>query len=74
MCKSGATAASEAVEDSGTAKQVLNLKVGDQVRHATMGTGTVIGIEGAGPRTIARVSFGGAEKRLLLRMAPIEKI
>lgn len=52
----------------------LELKAGDRVRHATLGVGSVLGVEGQGPRTIARVQFGKAEKRLLVRMAPMEKI
>ncbi len=52
----------------------LELKVGDAVKHATLGVGSVLGIEGQGPRTIARVKFGGVEKRLLVRMAPMEKL
>ena len=55
-------------------KPVLALKVGDRVRHATLGNGTVTGVEGEGPRTVARIRFGMAEKRLLVRMAPMEKV
>lgn len=55
-------------------KPVLSLKVGDRIKHATLGAGTVTGIEGEGPRTVARIRFGMAEKRLLVRMAPMEKI
>ena len=55
-------------------KPVLVLKVGDRVKHATLGAGTVTGVEGEGPRTVARIRFGMAEKRLLVRMAPMEKI
>ena len=55
-------------------KPVLALKVGDRVKHATLGAGTVTGVEGEGPRTVARIRFGMAEKRLLVRMAPMEKI
>ena len=55
-------------------KPVLSLKVGDRVKHATLGAGTVTGVEGEGPRTVARIRFGMAEKRLLVRMAPMEKI
>ena len=36
--------------------------------------GTVTGVEGEGPRTVARIRFGVGEKRLLVRMAPMEKI
>ena len=49
-------------------------RVGDRVRHATLGEGVIIGLEGAGERTIAEVAFASAKKRLLLRMAPMEKI
>ena len=55
-------------------KPVLSLKVGDHIKHATLGAGTVTGIEGEGPRTVARIRFGLGEKRLLVRMAPMEKI
>ena len=55
-------------------KPVLSLKVGDRVKHATLGAGTVTGVEGEGPRTVARIRFGMAEKRLLVRMAPMEKM
>ena len=55
-------------------RSVLVLKVGDRVKHATLGAGTVTGVEGEGPRTVARIRFGMAEKRLLVRMAPMEKI
>ena len=55
-------------------KPVLSLKVGDRIKHATLGTGTVTGIEGEGPRTVARIRFGLGEKRLLVRLAPMEKI
>ena len=58
----------------GEEKPVLSLKVGDRVKHATLGAGTVTGVEGEGPRTVARIRFGMAEKRLLVRMAPMEKI
>ncbi|MDC4233721.1 UvrD-helicase domain-containing protein [Actinomyces sp. B33] len=53
---------------------VLDLAVGDRVAHATLGTGTVVGLEGQGARTVARVAFGAVEKRLLVRMAPMKKI
>lgn len=55
-------------------KPLLSLKVGDRIKHATLGAGTVTGIEGEGPRTVARIRFGLGEKRLLVRMAPMEKI
>lgn len=48
--------------------------VGDRVTHATLGEGTVVGLEGQGQRTVARVAFGKTEKRLLVRMAPMQRI
>ena len=70
VTRMGVTPTAQATED----KPVLALKVGDRVRHATLGAGTVTGIEGEGPRTVARIRFGMADKRLLVRMAPMEKI
>lgn len=52
----------------------LELRVGDRVAHETLGEGTVLGVEGSGPKAIARIQFGHAEKRLLVRMAPMKKI
>ena len=70
VTRMGVTPAAKPAED----KPVLALKVGDRIKHATLGTGTVTGIEGEGPRTVARIRFGLGEKRLLVRMAPMEKI
>ncbi|WP_309081220.1 DNA helicase PcrA [Zhihengliuella sp.] len=55
-------------------KEVVALSIGDRVRHATFGEGTVIALEGAGDKTVAKVTFATDEKRLLLRYAPLEKI
>ncbi len=70
VMRMGVAPAAKPAED----KPVLSLKVGDRIKHATLGTGTVTGIEGEGPRTVARIRFGLGEKRLLVRMAPMEKI
>ena len=70
VTRMGVTPAAKPADD----KPVLALKVGDRIKHATLGTGTVTGIEGEGPRTVARIRFGLGEKRLLVRMAPMEKI
>ena len=57
---------------------VAGLKTGDQVRHTSYGLGTVVGLEGSGRSTVARVEFiidgAAATKRLMLRLAPIAKI
>ena len=70
VTRMGVAPAAAATED----KPVLALKVGDRVKHATLGAGTVTGVEGEGPRTVARIRFGMGEKRLLVRIAPMEKI
>ena len=70
VTRMGVAPAAKPAED----KPVLALKVGDRVKHATLGAGTVTGVEGEGPRTVARIRFGMAEKRLLVRMAPMEKM
>ncbi|MBE6475602.1 MAG: ATP-dependent DNA helicase PcrA [Actinomyces succiniciruminis] len=57
---------------------VAGLKTGDRVRHKTYGEGSVIAIEGTGRSTVARVEFtidgSRATKRLMLRLAPVEKL
>ena len=70
VTRMGVAPAAKPAED----KPVLSLKVGDRIKHATLGAGTVTGIEGEGLRTVARIRFGLGEKRLLVRMAPMEKI
>ena len=57
-------------------KEIPQLNVGDRVNHTAFGTGTVQGLENSGDKTVARVVFDDnqAEKRLLLRYAPLEKI
>ena len=38
------------------------------------GNGTVLAVEGAGDKTVAKVKFSVGEKRLLLRYAPLTKV
>ena len=53
----------------------ISLTQGDKVTHDKFGLGTVVGVEGSGRNTVAKVDFGSGEiKRLLLRMAPITKL
>lgn len=70
VARMGVPVAREASEEA----PLLHLEVGDRVRHATLGEGTVLGVEGSGRQTVVRVSLRGAEKRLLVRMAPLEKL
>ena len=48
--------------------------MGDKVNHTSFGNGTVLAVEGAGDKTVAKVTFDVGEKRLLLRYAPLTKI
>ncbi|MHA7264252.1 DNA helicase PcrA [Arthrobacter sp. TMN-37] len=54
-------------------KEVIAVAPGDKVNHTTFGNGTVVAVEGAGDKTVAKVRFGEGEKRLLLRYAPLTK-
>lgn len=55
-------------------KDIVIPKVGQQVKHASFGQGTVLALEGAGDKTVAKVQFQDSEKRLLLRYAPLELV
>jgi DNA helicase-2/ATP-dependent DNA helicase PcrA len=53
----------------------LTLAVGDRIRHIDFGDGRVIAVTGIGPKSIAEVQFETAgRKRLLIKLAPIEKL
>ncbi|SDL65327.1 ATP-dependent DNA helicase PcrA [Arthrobacter sp. ov407] len=55
-------------------KEVVAVSVGDKVNHTSFGNGTVLAVEGAGDKTVAKVKFDIGEKRLLLRYAPLTKL
>jgi DNA helicase II / ATP-dependent DNA helicase PcrA len=55
-------------------KEVIAVTVGDKVNHTAFGNGTVLSVEGAGDKTVAKVKFDVGEKRLLLRYAPLTKV
>ena len=55
-------------------KEIIALSPGDAVEHSSFGRGTVLALEGAGDKTVAKVTFDGTEKRLLLRYAPLTKV
>jgi DNA helicase II / ATP-dependent DNA helicase PcrA len=50
-----------------------DLQTGDSVRHSTLGEGVVTGIEPGGV-VMVRFAGDGAERRLMLEYAPLEKI
>jgi DNA helicase II / ATP-dependent DNA helicase PcrA len=53
----------------------LELEPGDRIRHKDFGEGRVQGITGAGAKRVAEVQFDSAgRKRLLIKIAPIEKV
>jgi DNA helicase-2/ATP-dependent DNA helicase PcrA len=52
----------------------LSLEVGDKISHDAFGAGKVIGVTGNPPKQTAEVRFeSGITKRLLVKMAPIQK-
>jgi DNA helicase-2/ATP-dependent DNA helicase PcrA len=55
-------------------REVPELTVGDQVRHASFGTGRVLEVEGEGARTVVTVQFERGVKRLALGYAPLERV
>ena len=55
-----------------SAEQIPQLHVGQRVTHDIYGVGKVIGLEGSGTNSIAKVKFtSGSTKRLLLKFAPL---
>ena len=60
-----------AVRDNGD----LTLVVGDRIRHTDFGEGRVAAVTGEGPKRVAEVQFDTTgRKRLLIKIAPIEKL
>ena len=53
----------------------LTLAAGDRIRHADFGEGRVTQVTGEGTKRIAHVQFDTAgQKKLLIKIAPIEKL
>jgi DNA helicase-2/ATP-dependent DNA helicase PcrA len=53
----------------------LTLAVGDRIRHLDFGDGRVSAVTGVGPKSVAEVQFDrSGRKRLLIKIAPIEKL
>jgi DNA helicase-2/ATP-dependent DNA helicase PcrA len=55
-------------------RELPELTVGDQVRHASFGAGRVLEVEGEGARTVVTVRFERGVKRLALGYAPLERV
>jgi DNA helicase-2/ATP-dependent DNA helicase PcrA len=65
------SAVTNKVRDNGD----LTLAAGDSIRHADFGEGKVTAVTGVGPKSVAEVQFASAgRKRLLIKIAPIEKL
>ncbi|HXR44295.1 MAG TPA: ATP-dependent DNA helicase PcrA, partial [Pseudolysinimonas sp.] len=65
------SAVTNTVRDNGD----LTLAVGDRIRHSDFGDGRVTDVTGTGTKSIAEVQFDTAgRKRLLIKIAPIEKL
>src|SRR4029453_14962282 len=54
-------------------KETISVGGGEKVNHTSFGNGVVLGVEGSGDKTVAKVKFDVGEKRLLLRYAPLTK-
>jgi DNA helicase-2/ATP-dependent DNA helicase PcrA len=53
----------------------LEIGVGDRIRHTDFGEGRVLAVTGEGAKRIAEVQFAQAgKKKLLIKIAPIEKV
>ncbi|MEY4296511.1 MAG: hypothetical protein RL016_357, partial [Actinomycetota bacterium] len=53
----------------------LQLEVGDRILHTDFGEGRVLTVMGEGPRQSAEIHFDRVgTKRLLVKVAPIEKL
>lgn len=53
----------------------LTLEAGDRIRHTDFGEGKVVAVTGQGTKSVAEVQFVQAgRKRLLIKIAPIEKL
>ncbi|GAA2079117.1 DNA helicase PcrA [Pseudolysinimonas kribbensis] len=69
--KEWTSAVTATVRDNGD----LTLAVGDRIRHTDFGEGRVTDVTGTGSKSIAEVQFDTAgRKRLLIKIAPIEKL
>jgi DNA helicase-2/ATP-dependent DNA helicase PcrA len=69
--KTSITGAIREVRDNSS----LQLAVGDRIKHADYGEGTVASTRGEGPKQVAEVKFDeGATKSLVVKIAPIEKL
>ena len=65
------SAVTGAVRDNGD----LTLEAGDRIRHTDFGEGKVTAVTGEGSKRVAEVQFDTAgRKRLLIKIAPIEKL
>ncbi len=54
-------------------QDVPSLSTGDSVRHGTLGEGVVVGVEPGGV-VVVRFAGDGADRRLMLEYAPLERI
>ena len=53
----------------------LTLEAGDRIRHTDFGEGRVTAVTGEGAKRVAEVQFDSAgRKRLLIKIAPVEKL
>lgn len=73
------TAASKATAASSIAKDnklnIADFNIGDKISHDQYGLGTILDTQDKGRNSVITVDFGSdGVKRLMLRVAPIEKL
>lgn len=67
------TSASAVTNDNGLS--IADFAIGDMISHDSFGLGKVVDVQDKGRNSVLTVDFGSAgTKRLLLRLAPIEKL
>lgn len=69
------TSAASKATAGGSKLTVADFAVGDKITHDQYGLGTVTGVQDKGPNSVLEVNFGSdGVKRLMIRVAPIEKL
>ena len=60
---------------SGNGLSISDFQIGDRITHDKFGLGTVVDLQDKGPKSVITVDFGSdGVKRLMLALAPIEKL
>lgn len=73
--KSSAATASGSALNKDNGLSIADFSIGDRITHDQYGMGKVLEVQDKGRNSVITVDFGsGGVKRLMLRVAPIEKL